>query len=142
MSVLATELDVQGLWIHRKHETMGDVFTHIPDAVEHARKYFNKTNRILIQQLKDSREAALAAEATAKADTGGRGFYLLGSDFTAADIVYVHCLGWSKEIGWDAKWKDDATLKDYIDLCRSRPAYSRLLQSMGEKVRQNKSSNL
>lgn len=106
ISVVTTELDAQGLWIHRKHEAMGKYFTFIPDAVVHARKYFHKTNRGLIKQLK-----------------GSDGPYLLGADFTAADIAYVHCLEWSLEIGWDDKWKNDGEVVDYFQLCRSRPAY-------------------
>ena len=109
ISVLTTELDAQGLWIHRKHEAMGNFFTFIPDAVAHARKYFHKTNRTLIKQLKDS-----------------DGPYLLGSEFTAADITYVHCLDWSRGIGWDDKWKNDGEVMDYYKLCRSRPAYRKL----------------
>ena len=106
ISVLTTEMDAQGLWIHRKHEGMGEFFTFIPDAVAHARKYFHKTNRQLIQQLKET-----------------DGSYLLGSNFTAADISYVHCLEWSRSIGWDDKWKDDGEVVDYFKLCRSRPAF-------------------
>jgi glutathione S-transferase len=105
MSVLLTELDAQGLWIHRKHEALGEFFTFIPEAVVHARKYFSKTNRVLIQQLKDS------------------GPYLLGADFSGVDIVYVHCLDWSKSIGWNDKWKDEPVLQKYIERCISRPAY-------------------
>lgn len=117
MSVLATELDTQGLWIHRKHEAMGEYFGKIPDAVEHARKYFNKTNRMLMQQLKDKRSEATISE-------NERPSYLLGQNFTAADIVYVHCLDWSKSIGWDTKWKNDAVLTNYIKSCKSRNSYS------------------
>lgn len=108
VSVLMTEMDSQGLWIHRKHEGMGEIFTRIPEAVEHARKYFNKTNRALIQQLKDN------------------GPYILGEDFTAADILYVHCLDWSKAIGWDVKWRDDQVVIDYLETCHSRPAYMKV----------------
>jgi len=124
MSVLATELDTQGLWIHRKHEAMGEFFGHIPEAVEHARKYFNKTNRMLIQQLKDKRAESGETE---------RPSYLLGSNFTAADIVYVHCLDWSKMIGWDAKWKEDIALTDYVKACKSREAFSRTIAKIKTK---------
>jgi len=115
MSVLQTELDAQGLWIHRKHEVMGKYFTYIPDAVKHARKYFNKTNRILIQQLKDNNNASPLSSS----------YYLLGSQFTAVDIVYIHCLQWSQSIGWDNKWKDDKFLLQYIEFCTSRVAYQK-----------------
>jgi len=121
MSVIQSELDSQGLWIHRKHEVMGEHFTYIPDAVTHAKKYFNKTNRVLIQQLKDNNN-------TNNSDSdsdGGGGPYLLGSNFTAVDIMYVHCLNWSKTIGWDNKWNDDKTIKQYMELCMTRSAYQK-----------------
>lgn len=132
MSVLVTELDTQGLWIHRKHEAMGEYFGHIPDAVEHARKYFHKTNRVLIQQLKNNSETAN----NTAADGTSTDSYLLGPNFTAADIVYVHCLHWSKMIGWDAKWKDDIALTTYIQRCKSREAFSRTLA----KIKGNRGS--
>jgi len=138
MSVLATELDTQGLWIHRKHEAMGEHFTYIPDAVEHARKYFHKTNRMLLRQLNDNNSGTAAAAAV-----DGNPSYLLGSTFTAADIVYVHCLDWSKMIGWDDKWKDDATLANYMRVCKSREAYLRTRAMIKEdttKSRRNRSN--
>ncbi len=108
VSVLITELDSQALWIHRKHESLGDLFTHIPDAVEHARKYFNKTNRSLITQLTNP------------------GPYLLGSDFSAADIIYVHCLEWSKMIGWNEKWEAHPAVNEYLKLCKARSSYMKV----------------
>jgi len=133
MSVLLTELDAQGLWIHRKHEAMGEHFTYIPDAVEHSRKYFNKTNRMLIRQLKDynrnignntGREYRNKSESQSPQSSPS---FLLGSKFTAVDIVYVQCLDWSKTIGWDAKWKDDAIVTNYIAACKSRRGYAQTL---------------
>jgi glutathione S-transferase len=109
ISVLISELDSQGLWIHRKHAQMGNVFGTIPDAVQHARKYFHKTNRALIQQLK-----------------GSGGPYLLGKHFTAADITYVHCLDWSSAIGWDDKWKADESVVEYANLCKGRESYQKV----------------
>ena len=94
VSVLISELDAQGLWIHRKHEAHGRYFSFVPDAVTHARKYFNKTNRTLMKQLEHG------------------GPYLLGNDFTAADIIYVHCLEWSSDIKWDDKWKQNSNKED------------------------------
>lgn len=129
MSVLLTELDAQGLWIHRKHEAMGDFFTHIPEAVEHARKYFNKTNRMLIQQLKNCDQ-----------NTGQS--FLLGSNFTAVDIVYVQCLDWSKTIGWNTKWKDDETVVNYVNACKSRRAYSQILANIKRDSERKRNSRL
>lgn len=121
ISVVTTEMDSQGLWIHRKHEGMGEFFTFIPDAVVHARKYFHKTNRSLISQLKET-----------------DGPYLLGSNFTAADIAYAHCLEWSRAIGWDDKWKNDGEVVDYFKLCRSRPAYRKVHDLRKEEAASHK----
>lgn len=123
ISVLNTELDTQGLWIHLKHEKFGEIYTFAPDAVAHAKKYFNKTNRSLIQQLKD------------------KGPYLLGADFTAADITYVHCLEWSKGIGWNEKWESEETITEYLELCRSRPAYKKVRELKREEIARSKESN-
>mmetsp|Transcript_16149 Transcript_16149/g.45239 ORF Transcript_16149/g.45239 Transcript_16149/m.45239 type:complete len:245 (-) Transcript_16149:154-888(-) len=116
VSVIISELDAQGLWIQRKHEGMGDLFTFVPDAVTHARKYFHKTNRALIGQLKQP------------------GPYLLGPDFTAADVLYVHCLDWSKTIGWDEKWKDDAAVVRYMTLCKQRPAFRKVAAMRAQEI--------
>jgi glutathione S-transferase len=125
-SVLSTELDAQGLWMHRKHESLGNLFTYVPDAVTHARKYFHKTNRALIDQLKN-----------------GGGPYLLGTDFTAVDIFYVHCLDWSTSIGWNDKWKDDPAIVDYLKRCQERPAYIKVkAMQAAENAASKNSSNL
>ena len=126
MSVLNSELDAQGLWIHRKHEAMGDIFSYVPDAVVHARKYFHKTNRVLIQQLKSP------------------GPYLLGADFTATDMVYVHCLDWSKAIGWNEKWESDPAVQKYLELCKARPAYIKLkaIRDAEKDLMKNKSTKV
>jgi glutathione S-transferase len=137
MSVIQTELDSQGLWIHRKHEVMGEYFTYIPDAVNHARKYFNRTNRILIQQLKDNNNNN---NKNSGSDGDGGGPYLLGSNFTAVDIMYVHCLNWSKAIGWDNKWNDDITIKQYMDLCMTRSAYQKASSIKDEDYNNNNSN--
>lgn len=102
VSCIVTELDAQGLWIHRKHETMAKQCGAIPDAVAHARTQFDRVNQHLAGQLKP---------------------YLLGEGFSAADILYVHCLDWSKGIGWHADWPPSVV--SYRQLCHDRPAYQR-----------------
>jgi glutathione S-transferase len=119
MSVLLTELDAQGLWIHTKHEQLGEYFTFVPEAVAHAKKYFSKTNRVLVQQIQNG------------------GPYLLGPTFSGVDIVYVHCLDWSKSIGWNDKWKDESTLQSYLERCKSRLAYETT-----KEIRTNEKVNL
>jgi glutathione S-transferase len=130
VSCICTELDSQGLWMHRKHDTMAEQLTQQQPnqlAVMHAKEHFKRINQYL---------ASLCRP------------YLLGQNFSAVDILYVHCLDWSKEIGWSDTWPIDADLLDidsssitkpapdkspelssvlhsYISLCHSRPAYQR-----------------
>ncbi|CAB9497441.1 glutathione Stransferase [Seminavis robusta] len=109
VSCIITELDAQALWIHRKHHDMGQYFGHIPEAVQTAKDHFIRVNKVLAAQL----------------HTNG-GQYLVGQSFTAADILYVHCLGWSIAIGWHDGWQDDAKLQDYVRRCRQREAYQKV----------------
>jgi glutathione S-transferase len=99
---ILSELDSQGLWIHRKHEALSQYFGKIPEAVEHAHTQFNRMNAQLAAQLNP---------------------YLLGEDFTAADILYVHCLDWSKSIGWHKGWPENVVA--YRETCHQRPAFQR-----------------
>jgi len=108
---IMAELDAQGLWIHRKHDAHGAVFGAIPEAVEAARKHFLRTLKILLTELQ------------------AQGDFLVGPDFTAADILFVHCLEWAKSITWlpspDLSEDRQATLAAYLERCRARPAYQR-----------------
>lgn len=100
VSCIMTELDSQGLWIHRKHEAMGKIFGYVPDAVKEGKHNFTRINQQLSKQLNP---------------------YLLGKQFTAADILYIHCLDWSKSIGWHNDWP--LTIQPYRELCHQRLAY-------------------
>lgn len=102
ISCIATELDAQGLWLHRKHSAMSLFFGDIPEAVVAAKSQFTRMNQQVAAQLNP---------------------YLLGKTFTAADILYVHCLDWSKSIGWHEEWP--AGLDAYRRICHARPAYQR-----------------
>lgn len=50
----------------------------------------------------------------------GEGPYLMGEDFTVADILLTHCADWAKMVGFDPA---SDRLNDYFDRCRARPAY-------------------
>ena len=120
---ILSELDAQSLWIHRKHEGMGQYFGYIPDAVEHAGQQFQRMNAQISQQVVTS---------------GGP--YLLGTNFTAADILYVHCLDWASSIGWKKQWPEH--LAEYRAKCHDRAAYQKVksMQDVGEKARKEKLS--
>jgi len=119
VSCIITELDSQSLWIHRKHDAMGNIFGHIPKAVEHAKSHFNTVNAVLAQQIRDN---AISN-------------YLVGSNFTAADILYIHCLDWSRSIGWDDQWKKDEQLCEYVKNCTDRPAYRQVAEMRAEEMK-------
>ena len=103
---LMTEMDAQGLWIHRKHDALAQYFGACPQAVEEAERQF------------DTVQAAMVADLSSLSS----GPFLLGNEFTPADILYVHCLDWAKSIGW-LHVEDGTPLGNYLDLCKSRPAY-------------------
>ena len=117
---ILSEMDAQGLWIHRKHDTnaMAKFFGDIPEAVVAAQKQFDRINDELATQLNP---------------------YLLGKTFTAADILYVHCLDWAKSIGWHGSWPEN--VEGYRQLCHDRPAYqkAKALRDMDKEKRTNKS---
>ena len=135
VSCICTELDAQGLWMHHKHDTMAEQLTQQQPnqmAVIHAKEHFTRINQYL---------ASLCSP------------YLLGQNFSAVDILYVHCLDWSKSIGWMDTWsvktpRDSQSITEratnnmsnttiekssdvscalnaYVALCHSRPAYQR-----------------
>jgi glutathione S-transferase len=115
---ILSELDAQSLWIHRKHEAMGQYFGYIPDAVTHATQQFQRMNAQVAQQVVTS---------------GGP--YLLGANFTAADILYVHCLDWASSIGWKKQWPEH--LAKYRAKCHERAAYQKVkgMRDVGKEAR-------
>jgi glutathione S-transferase len=123
VSSVLSELDSQA-WIHRKHDVMASVFGSCPNAVRHARSQFVRMNEYI---------------AARHLQQPGH-LYLLGSNFTAADILYIHCLDWAKSIGWNnvndhvgedasnnkpnSAW-DELGLTAYRNRCQERPAFQR-----------------
>nr|QJU71806.1 glutathione S-transferase kappa 1 [Gambierdiscus pacificus] len=117
---LMAEVDAQGLWIHRKHKAMGKVFGTIPEAVAAAKEHTQRCFEVLAADLKQ---------------VGGP--YLLGANFTAADILLVHCLDWADVIGWLPDSGQSVELQgllEYRDLCKARPAFQRTLAKKEAKL--------
>ena len=121
---IATEIDSQSLWIHRKHEALGNVFGVAPIAVQEAKRQFNNALDVMIDEIGDKE-------------------YILPSGFSALDIVLVHCVAWAQQISWLEKNSSginisstsedqnektkalDPKLAEYLKRCRSRPAFIR-----------------
>jgi glutathione S-transferase len=91
---------------------MEHVFGAIPGVDAYAKQYIN----VVLGVLRHQKESG--------------GDCLLGFDFSAADIMFVHCMDWAGSIGWleDATMTNDqrSALRLYLDLCRSRPPYLRV----------------
>lgn len=126
--MIISEVDAQGLWIHRKHasEVAQFIGELNPAATAVAQRHTASTMRIVAEEL-------------------GDGPYLLGESFSAVDILLVHCMNWAESIGWAEQWlaADGVTaaadgtfaprfddklmvkLREYADRCRARPAYAR-----------------
>ena len=114
--MLISEVDAQGLWMHRKHAS--EVAQYIgelnPAATEVARRHTMEAMNVVAMEL-------------------GDGPYLLGESFSAADILLVHCMDWAESIGWGVQWVftpgDEEVsmvkLREYAERCRARPAYAR-----------------
>jgi glutathione S-transferase len=113
---IMAELDAQALWIHRKHEALGRIFGACPQAVATAKAQSSRTVAVLASELRQR-----------------GGAFLLGAHFSAADILFVHCLNWAETIGWGEAWtsalqEDDEVMQGlarYLARCRGRPAYER-----------------
>ena len=110
---LLSEVDAQGLWIHSKHEVMGQYFGFLPDAVQAAKTDFARVHTVFAQEHPTK-------------------LYVLGEQFTAADILYVTLLDWAQSIGW----VDRDCQKDYRDRCHARPAFQRAHAIRKESIRQ------
>jgi glutathione S-transferase len=124
---LMAECDSSGLWIHRKLESLGEkkAFGAVRYALLPARLQFDRAMGGIRAQLEGQR---------ALAHTNGRQeFYLVGSSFTAADVLLVHCCDWAASIevdkgGWFSKYDGDDLFQGYLAAMRARPAYLRAKQ--------------
>ena len=81
MSFVQMELDAHTLYVMRKHRDLADLYGAAPAAIETAIDGFNKQVH--------------AAELTL-AEQG----YLLGDEFSAADLVLMTCLDWASVYGF------------------------------------------
>ena len=101
---IVTELDSTSLYVMRRHsaDALGPIYGIAPDVVAKAAEYFREQLRHV--------EAALA---------DGRTF-LMGEQFTSADILLTTCLDWA--IAYGVGICDNA--QPYRDRVRARPAFA------------------
>jgi len=99
-SFVQMELDAHTLYVLRKHRDLADIYGEAPAAVQTAIEGFNK-------------QVAVAEGALAARD------YLLGSAFTAADLILMTCLDWADVYGIELSTGFD----DYRARNHRRPAF-------------------
>jgi glutathione S-transferase len=100
MSFVQMELDAHTLYVMRKHRDLADLYGEAPAAIDTAIAGFNKQVNVA--------SVALAQQP-----------YLLGDDFTAADLVLMTCLDWAVAYGIQL----DAVLNAYRDRIHARDAF-------------------
>ncbi|MGY4315962.1 glutathione S-transferase [Bradyrhizobium sp. JR3.5] len=100
---IVAELDSTSLYVMRRHDVQGlaHIYGHAPDVVVKAAEYFRQQLRHVEVALSDGRQ------------------YLMGDQFTSADILLATCLVWAIDYGVGVC--DVAT--PYLDRVTARPAY-------------------
>ncbi len=100
---IVAELDSTSLYVMRRHGLKGlaHIYGHAPEVVGQAAEYFRQQLRHVEVALSDGRK------------------YLMGDQFTSADILLATCLVWA--IDYNVGVCDVAT--PYLDRVTSRPAY-------------------
>jgi len=98
---IAMELDATSLYVVRRHGLLPHIYGEAPAAVENARSYFFKQLGHVDQVL------------------SANGPFLMGAEFTAADILLTTCLTWATALG--APIHDSCC--DYLDRVTTRGAY-------------------
>ncbi len=79
-SFIQMELDAHTLYVMRKHRDLAGIYGEAPAAVDTAIDGFAKQVSVADEALRDSR-------------------YLIGSAFSAADLLLVTCLDWAHAYG-------------------------------------------
>ena len=102
-----TELDAQSLYIVHKHTTLAYVYGEADGAVATAKETFIRQAVRVEHELADGRS------------------WILGSEFSAADILLAHCTGWGDRYGLPL----GDVLRDYLVRARERDAYGAALNA-------------
>ncbi|MBR2118952.1 MAG: glutathione S-transferase family protein [Afipia sp.] len=102
---IVTELDSTSLYVMRRHSAnaLGPIYGVAPDVVAKAGEYFREQLRHVEVALSDGRT------------------YLMGEQFTSADILLTTCLEWA--IAYGVGICDNA--HPYLERIQKRPGYQR-----------------
>jgi glutathione S-transferase len=99
---ITMELDATTLYVVRRHSMLKHIYGEAPAAVENAKAYFYRQLGHVDQVLR------------------GDGPFLMGGEFTAADILLTTCLTWAVTLG--APIYDSC--RTYLERVTTRDAYS------------------
>ncbi|MEM6702980.1 MAG: glutathione S-transferase family protein [Acidobacteriota bacterium] len=97
------ELDAHTLYIVRKHRDLASIYGEAPKAIDAAYEGFDRMIRVPAREFEDGRP------------------YLLGEEFSGADILLGSCLSWAD--AYDAPLPE--SLRPYDERLRTRPAFQR-----------------
>lgn len=100
LSFVQMELDAHTLYVMRKHRDLAHLYGEAPAAIDHAIEGFAK-------------QVNVANTALLKSD------YLVGDQFTGADLMMTTILTWAVAYGVNVPPR----LQEYSDLHTARPAY-------------------
>jgi glutathione S-transferase len=112
---VVAELDSTSLYVMRRHGTvngLAHIYGEAPDVVSQAAEYFRNQLRHVDVALSDGRT------------------YLMGDQFTTADIILTTCLTWAIDYGVGIC--DSA--RPYLERTKARPAYQRAALANAPKV--------
>jgi glutathione S-transferase len=112
---VVAELDSTSLYVMRRHGTvngLAHIYGEAPDVVSQAAEYFRNQLRHVDVALSDGRT------------------YLMGDQFTTADIILTTCLTWAIDYGVGIC--DSA--RPYLERTKARPAYRRAALANAPKV--------
>ena len=107
VSFVSMEIDATALYVLRRHEGLPEIYGEAPTANEAARAYFDRMIGAAEVRLDDDRR------------------YLLGEDFSGADILMTCCLDWATRYGLDLP---DA-FAAYRDRVKARSGYGAAIEA-------------
>jgi len=106
MQFACDEMD-GALWAAARHSFILPEEKRVPEIKEPLRWEFARSMKVLADRLGDNE-------------------YLMGEQFTIADIVVSHCGRWARNAKFDY---DQPSVDAYLDRCFARPAYARAAET-------------
>ena len=103
ISFISMEIDATTLYVLRRHEALTHIYGEAPTANAAARGYFERMITAAAREIEDGRT------------------YLLGAEFSGADIVMTTCLDWA--LAYDVPLPESWLA--YLERTTARPAHGR-----------------